>query len=95
VVEEGRIFDVHDILRDQPIEFTGYYSRKRCPDFLRRIEVGGEKEERTFLFYPIIFAVGSTTIARLYKQRGHRDRPRRTHNRVAAGPSKVKGVKVL
>lgn len=39
VVEEHKVPQNRDILKDQIIEFTGYYTKKGCPHRLRRIGV--------------------------------------------------------
>jgi len=69
-VIEGRGVPVNrNILKDQIIKFTGYYSKKKCPYQLRRIEVWDKDNERSIVLLTNHFEFGSTTIAAIYKDR--------------------------
>jgi len=57
------------ILADQLIEFTEYYSKKKCSHTLRRIEMWDEEKDETIVFITNHFAFGATTIAAIYKDR--------------------------
>lgn len=58
-----------DILKDQIIEFTGYYSKKKCPYQLRRIEVWDNENEKIIVLLTNHVHFGSTTISSIYKDR--------------------------
>jgi len=58
-----------NILKDQIIEFTGYYSKKKCPYQLRRIEVWDKDNEKIIVLLTNHVKFGSTTIAAIYKDR--------------------------
>ncbi len=69
VVEERPIPKNRNILKDQIIEFTGYYARKNCPHRLRRIEVRDEENQRTVVLLTNHLKFGATTVAAIYKDR--------------------------
>lgn len=69
VVEEHRVPQNRNILKDQIIEFTGYYAKKDCPHRLRRIEVWDEEFNRTFVLLTNHLKFGATTVAAIYKDR--------------------------
>ena len=58
-----------NILADEIIEFTGPVTSRRCPYPLRRIVVWDADNEREIVLLTNHPAFGSTTIARIYKQR--------------------------
>jgi hypothetical protein len=69
VVEEHRVPQNRNILKDQIIEFTGYYAKKDCPHLLRRIEVWDEEFSRILVLLTNHLKFGSTTVAAIYKDR--------------------------
>ncbi len=69
VIEEHRVPENRNILKDQIIELTGYYARKDCPQRLRRIEVLDGESNRTFVLLTNHLKFGATTIAAIYKDR--------------------------
>lgn len=69
VIEEHRVPEYRNILKDQIIELTGHYARKDCPYLLRRIEVRDEENNRTFVLLTNHLTFGATTIAAIYKER--------------------------
>lgn len=69
VVEEHRVPQHRNILKDQIIELTGYYARKDCPYRLRRIEVWDKENNRTFVLLTNHLTFGATTVAAIYKER--------------------------
>jgi len=69
VVEEQRVPQNRNILKDQIIEFTGYYSRKDCPHRLRRVEVWDAENSRIFVLLTNNLKFGATTVAAIYKER--------------------------
>jgi len=69
VVEENRVPQNRNILKDQIIEFTGYYAKKDCPHRLRRIEVWDQEFNRTLVLLTNHLKFGATTVAAIYKDR--------------------------
>lgn len=69
VIEDKRVPENRNILKDQIIELTGYYSKKKCPYQLRRIEVWDKDNEKTIVLLTNHLEFGSTTIAAIYKDR--------------------------
>lgn len=69
VIEEREIPRRGNILRDQIIEFEGYYARRAYPYRLRRIEVWDKDNERVIVLLTNHFEFGSTTIAAIYRER--------------------------
>jgi len=57
------------ILKDERIRFRGYYSSRKCPEALRRIEVWDAEHERVIVLLTNNFKLSSTTIAAIYKDR--------------------------
>jgi hypothetical protein len=69
VVEEQKVPQHRNILKDQIIEFTGYYAKKDCPHLLRRIEVWDQEFNRTLVLLTNHLKFGATTVAAIYKDR--------------------------
>jgi hypothetical protein len=69
VIEEKPIPQNRNILKDQIIELSGFYSQQKCPYPLRRIEVWDEENRRTLVLLTNHLSFGSTTIAAIYKDR--------------------------
>jgi hypothetical protein len=69
VIEERAIPQNRHVLKDQIIEFTGYYAQKDCPHRLRRVEVWDEENNRTVVLLTNHLKFGATTIAAIYKDR--------------------------
>lgn len=69
VVKDRVVPDNRRILKDQLIELTGYYSAKKCPHILRRIEVWDEENKRVIVLLTNHLEFGATTISRIYKDR--------------------------
>jgi hypothetical protein len=69
VLEEKPIPINRNILSDQTIEFGGFYSRKKYPGTLRRLEVWDEENEKIIVLLTNHMSFGSTTIAAIYKDR--------------------------
>ena len=69
VVEERTIPKNRNILSDQVIEFEGFYSHKKYPGPLRRLEVWDEENEQRIVLLTNHLAFGATTIAAIYKDR--------------------------
>jgi hypothetical protein len=69
VVEERKVPQNRNILKDQIIEFTGYYAKKDCPHLLRRIEVWDQEFNRTLVLLTNHLKFGATTVSAIYKER--------------------------
>jgi hypothetical protein len=69
VVEERAVPQRGNILSDQIIRLTGFYSQQKCPCLLRRIVVWDEKNQRELVLLTNHMDFGSTTIAAIYKDR--------------------------
>jgi IS4 transposase len=69
VVEERLVPERRNILRDQTIRLEGFYSRQKCPDHLRRIEVWDNDNEQVIVLLTNHLNFGATTIAAIYKDR--------------------------
>ncbi len=69
VLEENKVPQNRNILKDQIIEFTGYYAKKDCPHRLRRIEVWDQEFNRTLVLLTNHLKFGATTVAAIYKDR--------------------------
>ena len=59
----------HNILADEAIELTGPKASQQCPHRLRRIVVWDGENEREIVLLTNHMEFGSTTIARIYKDR--------------------------
>jgi len=59
----------HNIISDEIIEFTGYYSRQNCPIELRRVVVWDSENNCEIVLLTNYLSFGATTIASIYKDR--------------------------
>jgi hypothetical protein len=69
VIERREVLDNRNIIRDQLIELTGFYSIRKCSYILRRVEVWDAENERTIVLWTNHLTFGATTIASIYKDR--------------------------
>jgi hypothetical protein len=69
IIEELPVPERRNILRDQVIRLEGFYSRRKCPDLLRRIEVWDADNEQVIVLLTNHLTFGPTTIAAIYKDR--------------------------
>lgn len=69
VVEQRTVPKNRNILKDELITFQKYYSKKRYPNALRRIEVWDEENEKVIVLLTNHLDFGATTIAAIYKDR--------------------------
>jgi hypothetical protein len=58
-----------NILKDETIELTGYYSRKKCPFPLRRIEALDSRTGKIVVLLTNHLTFGASTIGAIYKDR--------------------------
>jgi len=69
VVEDLPLPGQGNIVSDQLIELTGYYSCKKYPYWLRRVEYWDEERKKILVFLTNNFKFAATTITRIYKDR--------------------------
>ncbi len=69
VINERSVPQYRNVLKDQIIEFTGYYSKKDCPHRLRRVEVLDAENNRIIVLLTNHLTFGATTVAAMYKDR--------------------------
>jgi len=69
IIEERSVPQNRNVLKDQIIEFTGYYARKACPHRLRRVEVLDAENNRIIVLLTNHLTFGATTVAAIYKDR--------------------------
>jgi len=69
VVEEHKIPKYRNILSDQIIKVTGYYSVKKCTSLLRRVVVWDTKKKKEIVLWTNHLKFGASTIAAIYKER--------------------------
>ena len=69
VVQDNAVPENRRILRDQFIEFEGFYSQQKCPYVLRRVEVWDAENEEVVVLLTNHLEFGATTIAAIYKDR--------------------------
>jgi hypothetical protein len=69
VLEDRRVPQDRNILSDQIIRFTVFYSKKRYPSTVRRIVVWDETNKREIELLTNHLGFGATTISAIYKDR--------------------------
>jgi hypothetical protein len=69
VLEEKTVPKNRNILSDQIMELEGFYSRKKYPGVLRRLEVWDEENEKIIVLLTNHLTFGATTISAIYKDR--------------------------
>jgi hypothetical protein len=69
VIHEFEVPQKRNILSDQLIVLTGYYSQKYCPYPLRKIVVWDKDNERQIVLLTNHLDFGATTISAIYKDR--------------------------
>jgi hypothetical protein len=68
-VEDRAVPANRNILRDQLIEFEGFYSQQNYPGQLRKVELWDEQNGRVIVLLTNHMGFGTTTIAAIYKER--------------------------
>lgn len=68
-VEKREIPQNRNIISDDIIQLTGFNSKNKCPESLRRIVVWDEENQREIVLLTNHFDFGSTTISKIYKDR--------------------------
>ncbi len=69
IVENKPVPKNRNILSDQIIALEGFYSQRKYPGRLRRLELWDDQNERTIVLLTNHLAFGATTIAAIYKDR--------------------------
>lgn len=69
VVKNRWLPDRGNVLKDQQIILTGYYSAQKCPQRLRRIVVWDAENERQIILLTNHMDFAASTISRIYKER--------------------------
>lgn len=69
VIEQRVVPKNRNILKDELISFEGYYSKRKCPSVLRRIEVWDEENGKVIVLLTNHLTFGASTIASVYKDR--------------------------
>jgi hypothetical protein len=69
IVEDKPVPVNRNILKDQLIEFVGFYSQQNYPGQLRRLEVFDEENEKIIVLLTNHMRFGATTISAIYKDR--------------------------
>ena len=69
VVQEHKIPQRRNILSDQTIKVSAYYSVKKCASLLRRIVVWDAAKKKEIVLWTNHFKFGASTIAAIYKER--------------------------
>jgi len=69
VIEPKEIPHDRHILRDDLIRLTGVNAQKKCPYFLRRIEVYDDEKNQILVFLTNNLKLAATTISAIYKDR--------------------------
>ena len=70
VVQENSITPGKHIIKDQIITLEGFYSKQKCPHYLRLIEkYNPEEDDQVFTFVTNNMKLAASTIAAIYKER--------------------------
>jgi hypothetical protein len=71
VVQSNKIPNKKNLLSDQLIKLKGFYSKKKCPHYLRLVEIWDPKKEKVLQFVTNNLTLAASTIAAIYKERWH------------------------
>jgi hypothetical protein len=69
VVEERTIPITGNVLRDQLVQFNGFYAQRNCPHILRRVVAWDEKNEREVVLLTNHLKFSANTLSAIYKDR--------------------------
>ena len=69
VVAENTIPITGNVLRDQRIQFNGFYAHKNCPHILRRVVVWDPENEQEIVLLTNHLKFGANTLSAIYKDR--------------------------
>jgi len=69
VVQSFKIPNRKNLIRDQLIKLEGFYSKKKCPHYLRMVEVWDPVHEKALQFITNNMVLAASTIGDIYKER--------------------------
>jgi len=69
VVKSNQVPKNKNILKDQLIKLKGFYSKQKCPYYLRLVEIWNPEKEETLTFVTNNLKLAAATIAAIYKDR--------------------------
>jgi hypothetical protein len=69
VIGENTIPATGNVLRDQLVQFNGFYAQKKCPHILRRVVVWDPENEREIVLLTNHLKFGANTVSAIYKDR--------------------------
>lgn len=69
VVESKPVLEKKNIVKDQIIKLSGFYSAQKCPHFLRIVEIYDPEKDQNMIFVTNNFKLAARTIADIYKDR--------------------------
>ncbi len=69
VVEKRAVPKYRNILSDEIIKYTGFYSQKECPVYLRRVVAWDKVNQKEIVLLTNNRKLGSSTISAIYKDR--------------------------
>ncbi len=69
VVKSNQVPKNKNILTDQLIKLKGFYSKQKCPYYLRLVEIWNPEKEETLTFVTNNLKLAAATIAAIYKDR--------------------------
>ena len=69
VIKSSKVPKNRNILKDQIIQLKGFYSKQKCPYYLRIVEVWDTDKQDSIVILTNQLEFGATTIAAIYKDR--------------------------
>ena len=69
VIKSNQVPKHKNILKDQLIKLKGFYSKQKCPYYLRLVEIWNPEKEETLIFLTNNVKLAAATIAAIYKDR--------------------------
>ena len=69
VIKSSKVPKNRNILKDQIIQLKGFYSKQKCPYYLRIVEVWDSEKQDSIIILTNQLEFGATTIAAIYKDR--------------------------
>jgi hypothetical protein len=69
IVQSFKIPHRKNLISDQLIKLEGFYSKKKCPHYLRMVEIWDPEKEQVLQFVTNNMHLSATTIGEIYKER--------------------------
>jgi len=69
VVQYNKLPKNKNILKDQWIKLSGFYSKQKCPHYLRLVEIWNPEKKESLTFVTNNMKLAASTIAAIYKDR--------------------------